>query len=76
MGHNAQFEIHCPGDPAVILLLGFTRGPREQSNELQKVQVKLILLVQKIQMAELPALKDLFSGSHLKAQQPKGSPSE
>lgn len=44
----------------VNLQLGFARGAIEQSNRLQKVQAKLILLLQKVQMAELLTLQCLL----------------
>ena len=50
VGHNTQREACRPGGLTVILP-GFARRTTEQSNLLQKVQAKLILLAQKVQMA-------------------------
>lgn len=76
MGHNAQSETCCPRGLTGILL-GFARRTTEQSNQLQKVQAKLILLVQKVPMAELLALQDLrkkLLWATLKLGSPRGHP--
>lgn len=76
MGHNTQFETRCPRGLTGILL-GFARRTTLQSNQLQKVQAKLILLVQEIPMAELLARQDLWKKllwATLKLSSPRGHP--
>lgn len=47
---------HAALEGSVIPFLGSVIGTAEQSNQLKKVQIKLILLIQNVQTAELLAL--------------------
>lgn len=71
MGHNTQFETCCPRGLTVILLLGFARGTTEQCSELQKVQAKLILLLQKVQILALQDVLKKFLWVTLRPRGPQ-----
>ena len=65
---------HAALEGSVIPLLGSVIGTTEQSNQLKEVQIKLILLIQNAQTAELLALLKKLPWTTGKPSSPQGHP--